>query len=505
MKKDQVRKAVLAAGAGAVLAGGALWCVPDLLGDDGPPPAPGPAARAMTATAAGAQASLPDLVALIGDREKWVRAHPADEESWAVLGAAYVERGVRAGDARYYPRAERALNRSLAVLPGDRGNLEALVGLGALANARGDYGQARRWAEIVQMQKPKRWRTYPVLLDAYYGLGDYKKAGAALDSFLELRSGGPALGVAVQGYRMRGWREDAQATAVDAVARADSATEKAAALVRLADLAWERGDTQEALAGYESALQVLPGHAPALAGKGRALGALGRTDDAFQAYQRALAKLPLPEYALEAGELYESLGLDGDARTQYDVLRARAAEAGTHGVNEALVLARFETDHGDPEAAVTRLRAEWGRGHRSVQVADALGWALFRAGEPKDALAFAKRAHDQGLRSALFAYHRGEIERSLERYGEARRHLEEALRINPDFSPLLAPRAKEALEALGEPPEGGPRNVHGYQPKKYYGGGGSGGWKPSKKGSGKSQGGSKQGGGSKKGNGAGRR
>jgi hypothetical protein len=44
------------------------------------------------------------------------------------------------------------------------------------------------------------------------------------------------------------------------------------------------------------------------------------------------------------------------------------------------------------------------------------------------------------------------IERELERYGSARRHLQEALRINPYFSPLHVPAARRALRALGEAP-----------------------------------------------------
>ncbi|NUK55711.1 hypothetical protein HRW14_36875, partial [Streptomyces lunaelactis] len=128
-----------------------------------------------------------------------------------------------------------------------------------------------------------------------------------------------------------------------------------------------------------------------------------------------------------------------------------------------VVLGLFEADHGDPEAAVRRLKGEWDKKHRSMSVADALGWALYRAGRPKEALPYAKRATDQGLRSALFAYHRGEIERSLAQYGPARRHLEEALRTNPYFSPLLARVARETLAALGEPEGGGPRKVTGME------------------------------------------
>ncbi|MFF9015238.1 tetratricopeptide repeat protein [Streptomyces sp. NPDC014870] len=456
MKTENVSRSVLAAGVGAVLAATALLYAPDLapgLFGGGPQRPPGPADRAVLAANAGAQASLPDLAALIGDREKWLQDHPADEASWAVLGTAYTERGARRADSADFPRAERALKRSLEVRPAARGNLDAQLGLGALANARGDWRTARTWGEAVRKEDPKRWSAYPVLIDAYNGLGDYKAAQQALTALEELHSGAAVSARTAQMYRNRGWREDAAAAANDAVAQAESGTDKAAALARLGDLAWERGEPAEAVEEYGRALRLVPEHGPSLAGRARALAALGRTDEALADYRAALARLPRPEYVLEAGELYESLGMDGDARSQYELLRTRA------WVGAEAVLGLFEADHGDPAAAVRRLKEEWARGHRSVQVADALGWALFRAGEPKEALDYAKRATDEGLRSALFSYHRGEIERAVEAFGPARRHLAEALRINPAFSPLLAPKAREAVTALGDPPDVLPKEL----------------------------------------------
>ncbi|MCT4356029.1 tetratricopeptide repeat protein [Streptomyces sp. Je 1-79] len=450
MKTENVSRSVLVAGAGAVLAATALLYAPDLapgLFGDGKPPAPGPAERAVLAANAGAQASLPDLGALIADREKWLKKHPTDEESWAVLGAAYTERGVRLGDAAYYPRAERALKRSLEVRPAARGNLDAQLGLGALANARGDWSTARTWGEAVRKEDPKRWPAYPLLIDAYNGLGDYASAQKALSALEELHSGSAVSTRVAQVFRNKGWREDAAAAADDAVARAETTAEKAAGYARLGDLAWERGDPEEAVTRYGTALRLVPEHGPSLAGRARALAALGRTDEALRDHRAALARLPRPEYVLAAGELYQSLGMESEARARYELLRTRT------WVDGEAVLGLFEADHGDATAAVRRLKAEWARGHRSVQVADALGWALFRAGQPKEALGYAKRATDEGLRSALFSYHRGEIERAVGRYGPARRHLAEALRINPDFSPLLAPRAREAVKALGDPPD----------------------------------------------------
>ncbi|WP_412080944.1 tetratricopeptide repeat protein [Streptomyces sp. MCL20-2] len=451
--RTTLRRAAFGAVAAGVLLAGALVAVDD---GDGRPKEPGPVERAEAAATAGSPASLSDLTALIGDRQKWVESHPEDAPSLATLGTAYVEWARRSADTSYYARAEQALKRSLEARPGERGNGEAWLGLAALANARHDFLAAKRWGETVKKQQPKAWSVYPVLIDAYTGLGDRKAATAATETFGELRKGVPALARTADLYRGNGWREDALATAREAADRATQPAEKAEALHRLGELAWERGEPEEAVAQFDAALRTDAAQYASLAGRARALVALERTDEALAAYQSAQEKLPRPQYALELGELYESLGLDGDARTQYAKLREMVAAAKKDGVDESLVLARFEADHGDPEAAVELLRAQWRGQHRSAAVADALGWALHRAGKSEEGLEYAQLAADTGVRNASYAYHLGVIQRELADYGPARRNLEQAVRINPAFSPLAAPLAREALDALGEPPPGGP-------------------------------------------------
>jgi tetratricopeptide (TPR) repeat protein len=417
-------------------------------------PAPAPGAQAGTAVRAGTAAGLSDLAALIEQRESRVRTHPKDARSWAVLGTAYVEQGRRTADAALlYPRAEQALRTSLTARP--RGNAEALDGLAALANARRDFPTALAWGEAARKAAPTRWTTYAQLIDAYTGLGDYKKARTALDRLTALHSG-PAVRARAAGvYWDRGWREDAQAALADAAAGASAPAEQAAWLERAGQLAWERGEREDALRHFEEAVRIDPDQRAAQAGQGRALAALGRTSDAMSAYRAALARQPLPGYALELGELYESLGLTQAAHVQYDLLRSRVRQETAGGVDGALVLGRFEADHGDPASAVRRLRAEWRR-QPGIAVADALGWALHRADDDKEALKFAMiatdRMHGGAVRSAPYMYHRAMIERRLGQDGPARRHLQEALQINPYFSPLLVPVARVALADLGAEP-----------------------------------------------------
>ncbi|AZQ35071.1 tetratricopeptide repeat protein [Streptomyces cyaneochromogenes] len=444
------RRVLIASVAGCAVLGGVLTLLP--WGSGGArTAAPAPGAQALTAVTTGVPAALPDLAVLIDEREAHLRAHPKDAKAWAVLGAAYVEQGRRTAEAANYPKAERALRTSLRVR---EWNAAALNGMAALANARRDFRAARNWGEAALKADRKRWTTYPQLLDAYTGMGDHKAAKRTLEQMLKLGSGPAVQARAAAVYRDRGRREDAAAALSDAAAAAQAPAERAGYLERAGQLAFERGDMDVALRYFQEAVRLDPDQRAALAGQGRTLAALGRTTEALNAYRVALAKQPLPEYALELGELYESLGLGQAARVQYDLLRERTARAAAGGVDEELVLGVFEADHGDPESAVRRLRAEWRR-QPGIAVADALGWALHRAGENKEALKFARVATDKErggtVRSALYVYHRGMIERELGMGWAARRHLQEALRINPRFSPTRVPLAEAALKALGEP------------------------------------------------------
>ncbi|MFI7398955.1 tetratricopeptide repeat protein [Streptomyces sp. NPDC049541] len=452
-----VRRVLIAAVAGCAVLGGALalwpWERPAVPRPVAPAPAPG--AQALTAVTSGVPAALPDLAMLIAGREARVRAHPKDAQSWAVLGTAYVEQGRRTADASNYPRAERALRTSLKVR--EQGNAAARAGMAALADARRDFRSARTWGVAALKLAPKRWTTYPLLIDAHTGLGDYKAAKKTLDRLLELHPGAAAVRArAAALYRDRGWREDAAAALSDAAAAAGTPVEQAAWLERSGQLAFERGDLEEALRHFQAAVRLDPDQRAAQAGQGRTLAALGRTTEALNAYRVALDKQPCPQYALELGELYESLGMADAARAEYDVLGARVRDEVAGGVDDDLVRGVFEADHGDARTAVRLLRAEWRR-QPGTEVADALGWALHMAGDDKGALRFAMaatdKAHGGAVRSALYAYHRGMIEQELDLVWPARRHLQEALRINPYFSPLRVPLAKQALGALGEPPD----------------------------------------------------
>ncbi|MFE1403710.1 tetratricopeptide repeat protein [Streptomyces sp. NPDC058770] len=428
-------------------------------GEESAPPAPGPVARALSAADLGYPVSLPDLEELIENHRQRVERHPSDARSWAVLGTAYVERARRSADASYYVRAEQALKRSLRAEPDEKGNAAARVGMARLADARHDFAAAKKWGEEVRARHPEEWAVYPALVEAYEGLGDLASSRAAVRRFAELRPGVEALLLTARTLQGMGRDEDAVASAREAADRADTPARKVECLYLLGELAWERGEPQEAVAQYGAALAVERDHRPSLAGRAGALVALGRADEARRDYEAALADQPNPAFLLELGELYESLGRNAQAREQYERLRSSLSRDQEQGVDNALLRGRFEAAHGEPTAAVALLTAEWARSHRSAAVADALGWALHLSGDSAAALPYAERAVAAGARKASYVSRLGAIQWALKDYGPARRHLTEALRTNPHFSPLEAPAARRALDALDGLPTVLPRGV----------------------------------------------
>lgn len=215
----------------------------------------------------------------------------------------------------------------------------------------------------------------------------------------------------------------------------------------LGELAWNTGHPTEALRQYNLGLKADPGYHPLLAGKAKAQAALGNPRAAIAGYSSVVARVPLPQYVIELGELQESLGDHAGAKRQYALLTVELSLLAANGVLDDLTPAQFQADHGDPAAALRAARAEWERRH-SVLVADALAWALHRTGRHSEALIYARLATRLGWNNAVFRYHRGMIELALGRRTEARDDLTAALRINPHFNPIQAPAARRALQHL---------------------------------------------------------
>lgn len=375
-------------------------------------------------------------------------AVPGDYTAWAALGLTYVEMAASEGKPELHRNAQSAIERSLAINKKDN-----FVGYGAMAAlwaARHEFGEARVWAKRGLAVNPNNALLYGVLTDAELQTGRYDAAFAAAQRMIDISPDTASLSRVSYTWEVRG--DTAAATdymqrALDAASNAD---DEGFARYFLGELKFHQGDHGGALAAHEAALQQDPTSMSALQGKAKAQAALGRVDAALANYARVLRELPQPEYHFEYGELLESVGRTDEARAQFDRFlagNARFVGAGD-GAPADIDITLYNADHGDTREAV-RLGRRGVSGRKFVEMKDAYAWALHRDGRHREALKWADEALALGTRSALFYYHRGMIQRALGNDDAARADLQTALRINPQFNPLGAPKAKAALAALG--------------------------------------------------------
>jgi tetratricopeptide (TPR) repeat protein len=415
-----------------------------------PPAAKAPAlASGLTAPSAASQAGPANAEDLAGiaKLQRRLGSVPEDWSSWAQLGLAYVQQARATADPTWYPKADAALRRSLSLRAED--NFEAMTGMGALAAGRHDFAGALRWGERARAANPWNSSVYGVIGDALVELGRYPEGFRALQRMVDLRPDLSSYARASYAWELQGRTEhaiDAMRLALEAAA---SPADAAWASYYLGELYWNTGKLQQAEASYRQGTLHDPSFVPNREGLAKVAAAGGRTREAVAGYQWAIARYPLPQYVIELGDLYAADGQRELARQQYDLLRAEERLFAANGVNVDLELALFDADHRtSPDAGVRAARAEWSRRH-SVNVADALAWALHAAGNDREALRYSRFALRLGTRSALFHFHKGMIERSLGQLAAARADLATALEINPHFSPLWAPVAAKALAATG--------------------------------------------------------
>jgi tetratricopeptide (TPR) repeat protein len=405
-------------------------------------------ARDDAQTAAGSPAAPPRATALeqlVYRAQESLRRNPDDAPLWAELGAAYVEQARVTGDPSYYGRAQGALDRSLQIAP--EGNGEALIGLGQLANARHDFGAARDLGEQARVLRPYTAAVYGVLADAYTQLGEPAAATAAVQKMLDVRPGLAAFTRASYDLELHGRVDDARIALERALPDALTPDDIAFCRYYLGELAWNSGRVEEASVQYEKGLLAAPDDAALLQGRAKVAHAQGRVEEALEGYRVLTARLPLPQYLLEYGELLEAAGRVEEAAAQYEVLAVQQQLYAAAGSTDDQVAALVAADHGDPAVALRLAEAEWDR-RQSVFSADAMAWALHANGRHAEALVHAERAAALGWRNASYAYHRGMVLAALGRTGEALAALTEALAINPHFNPLQAQAARATIAAL---------------------------------------------------------
>ena len=424
-----------------VVVAGALGAVRSNSSGPGSARLPSPALPAVV-SGRGTGASLDELIRSLQGR---LESTPADHVSWATLGLAYVQQARITVDPSYYPRADGALERSLEI--NDTDNFLAYAGLSALASARHDFADAKAHAERGLAINDFSAILYGALSDAEIQLGNYDDAFAAVQKMLDLSPDTSSLTRASYTWELRGDLDRATQLMQRALDDAPTPADRAFVQFQLGELEFNAGDPAAALERYTSALEASPQDPAALAGKARALAALGQVETAIDSYAALVERAPEPTYLLEYGQLLESVGRPADAEAQYEIFVLTQQLFAANGVQPDAVLALFLADHGDAVAALEAAEGALAE-NPFLTTHDAHAWALYRNGRYEEALAAIDRALALGYRNARFHFHAGMISHALGMDERARTELTTALDINPNFHPLDVEVAEATLASL---------------------------------------------------------
>ena len=419
---------------------GGWWAAPRTSAS---PPAP------PRVVAAPLDAGSDELV--IRSLEEKVKADPEDFIAHNKLAGYYLRRQRETGEASYLALAARAAEASLAVLPAEH-NPGGLALLAQSAYAAHDFAAARDHAERLAAIAPRESYPYHVLGDALLELGDYERAAAAFERLGRLeqfRTAATETRLARLAL-LRGETEQAarRFEAALALAHEERVVERetvAWCRWQLGETAFSVGDYETAERHYRDALTNFPDYHRALASLARVRAARGDLASAVEHYERVTRLLPDPSYVAALGDLYKLAGREREAAAQYALVEkiARLGEAG--GALHSRQLALFHADHGLKAEEAYKAAAREYEARRDIYGADALAWTALKAGRLDEARAAIREALRLGTRDARLYYHAGMIARAAGDRAAARDYLERALKLNPQFDPLQAAAAREAL------------------------------------------------------------
>jgi tetratricopeptide (TPR) repeat protein len=215
---------------------------------------------------------------------------------------------------------------------------------------------------------------------------------------------------------------------------------------------WQLGDTAFNIGAYETAekhyresLVTFPDYYRALGGLARVRAARGALDEAIELYQRAIKIVPEPIFIAALGDLQKLAGRTPEAAAQYALVAQMAQLSATGGALHDRQLALFYADHDLKTAEAYQIAQREYAARQDIYGADALAWTALKAGKLAEAQQAIKEALRLGTQDAKLFYHAGMIARAAGDKAAARAHLQRAVQLNPQFDPLQAPLAQQAL------------------------------------------------------------
>jgi tetratricopeptide (TPR) repeat protein len=392
--------------------------------------------------------SQPTADTAIAFWQKRITANPQGYIDYTLLGEAFARKARETGDVGFYQRSEAALRQALSINPA---YVPASAHLSGVLFALHDFQGALTVAAPVA-DSPHGIQALATIGDAHMALGNYDEAQVSFQKLSELEPNPATYSRQAILAELRGETERALTLMEQAVALAYGSGDYGESLAwyeyQLGELYFNRGRLDRAEEHYQRALSAFEPYYLALAGLGKVRAAQGDHRAAIELYTRAATIVPQPEILAALGDVYAASGQHEKAKLQYDTVEYIGTLAKINQQVYNRQLAIFYADHDMRLDEALRLATSELEIRKDVAGFDAAAWAYYKNGMLAEARTAAEQALSLGTRDARLYYHAGMIAHAQGRIAEARQLLSEALAINPYFSLLHAPVARETLASL---------------------------------------------------------
>jgi tetratricopeptide (TPR) repeat protein len=196
--------------------------------------------------------------------------------------------------------------------------------------------------------------------------------------------------------------------------------------------AQQHGDYNAAIAGYRKVIELRPADVQAKVNLGAALSHLGKYDEAIEIYLAALPSLKNKNgIILNLALAYYKKGDFEHAREQFTVLH----DAQPEDVRAVILLGDTDLHLGKADSALNLLEPLETRYSQNMDFEYVMGSALIRTGRRREGVARIEKVAQAGPSPDSYML-AGATLLDLNEYEQARKDLEEALRLNPSLKGL---------------------------------------------------------------------
>ena len=379
---------------------------------------------------------------------------PSDIKSRIALAAIYLQEARSSGNFGYYDRA--ALNCVNAVLKKDANNFEALTFKAMIYLSQHHFAEGLKLATQILKTYSYNAFVYGILVDANVELGKYKNALDDADKMVSIRPD-------IRSYsRISYLREiygdipgaiEAMKLAVDAGSPGSESTEWAR--VQLGKLYEQLGEMKYAEMYYTISLENRPGYPYALAGLARIAANKKDYKKTIELYQRADSfsndysfKDALVEVYRLTGKGDQSLNVANAIVDEMEKAANAMAKGDSSGHYADKEMAYAYLAVANYDKAIEHALLEYNRRPDNIDANETVAWVYYKKADYSKAELYIKTAVRTGCKNPTLLCRAGLIYAKAGDKAGAKEYLQQALKNNPNISPLLREEAEQALSRL---------------------------------------------------------